>query len=143
MLRQSERAAIVRADRLRREQRELEDSLGLYTRPMSDRLLAAIEGDDAPKHSMVVRADAKAMGAVTAHTTRVNAPWSSLRTKVVGIAPGTEHESDGTNTVRVRNLYDDTVNEVRDVASFRKGREHTPRKSTIAEATVTEVERLG
>jgi hypothetical protein len=93
--------------------------------------------------AMAIRADARAAGLVTAHTTRVAAPWSTMRTRVVGIAPGTESTSDGTATVRVRNLYDESVNEVRSVRSFRGERVSTRAARATVARQATEVERSG
>lgn len=75
---------------------------------------------------MVVRADARAMSAVTAHSVRVSQPWSSMRTNVRGYADteaGRELASQGVSSVRV--IHADGSEETRSVHSFRKGRDST------------------
>lgn len=93
--------------------------------------------------SMMVRSDARAEGMVTAQTTRVAAPWSSLRTRAVGIATDTNDASNGP-TVRVRNLYDESVNEVRSVSSFRGTRVATRQsKSNVGQTYTDRLRRFG
>jgi hypothetical protein len=61
--------------------------------------------------------------------------------RCVGIAPGTEADSDGTHTVRVRNLYDPSVNEVVPVSTFRAQRESSRAAKVTAPRELTEAER--
>lgn len=73
-------------------------------------------------HSMAVRSDARAAGMVTAHTTRVSAPWSTMRTNCRGYADtdaGRELASQGIASVRV--IHADGTEVTRSVHSFRKG----------------------
>lgn len=88
---------------------------------------------------MVVRSDARAMGAVTAHSPRVSAPWSSLRTTVRGFAETDEGRAladEGIASVKVTRIVDGIeVTETRSVHSFRKGRTSTsriPRSAPVA-----------
>jgi len=62
--------------------------------------------------------------------------------RCVGIAPGTEAESDGTHTVRVRNLYDPSINDVVPVSHFRREREGTRAAKVTAPRELTEAERF-
>jgi hypothetical protein len=86
-----------------------------------------------PTGTMLTRADARAIGAVTAMTSRAGGnSWTRLeRHTPRGIAPGTENESDGTPTVKV--TYADGTTEVRTVSSFRNKKERR-RTAKVAEA---------
>lgn len=121
---------IMRADEERRIQRDIDEWL-------------LLKGSD-DSHIIATRDDGLALDFLPNNhrDVRVSPSTWDRSWKTPGIAPGTEATSDGTNTVRVRNLYDDTVNEVRTVASFRRPRE-TSRKSTTTEAPkLTEAERF-
>ena len=77
-------------------------------------------------HSMAVRSDARAAGMVTAHTVRVAAPWSTMRTHCRGFAEtdeGRELASRGIASVRV--IVADGTETTRSVHSFRKGSDGT------------------
>lgn len=128
---------IMRTDRLRREAREAAELT-----EMIERYYPTTIATDHKPHAMMIRADAKAAGVVTAHTTRHTAPWATMRDRVVGIAPGTENENDGTCTVLVRNMNDPSVHEVRTVNSFRKGREYKPRNTVTEAPEPTEAQRV-
>ena len=72
--------------------------------------------------AMAVRSDARAAGMVTAHTTRVTAPWATMRTNCRGYAEtdeGRDFASRGIASVRV--FYADGTETTRSVHSFRKG----------------------
>lgn len=118
---------IMRADQERRDARLIEEYLALHT-----------PSKPFPPHSMIVRADAKAMGAVTAQTTRVTPPWATLRDKCVGVAPG----DDGSEGCSVLVTQADGTSEVRLVSSFRKGRTQGTRRTpdTVA-PELTEAEK--
>ena len=73
---------------------------------------------------MMVRADAKATGMVTAQTTRHTAPWATLRTRCVG--------------TDVKVTYADGSTETRPVSSFRKSRKsksNQPRQARSSHAS--------
>jgi hypothetical protein len=87
------------------------------------------------RHSMAVRADARSAGMVTAQTTRVTAPWATMRQNVRGFAPtdeGRELASQGVSSVKV--TYADGTSETRSVHSFRKGRTTTRNYAKTAPA---------
>jgi len=65
-----------------------------------------------------------------------------LNFRCIGIAPGTEDSSDGTPTVRVRNLYDSSVDSVVPVSHFRREREGTRAAKVTAPRELTEAERF-
>lgn len=125
-LSRADQRRILREDAKRRNAREaseIADLLGFAPTP----------DETVPRGTMLVRADARAIGATTALTVRASqSSWLDsrgyLRGRVVGVAPGTEDTSDGTPTVRV--IHADGTSEVRTVASFRAPREAT----TVREA---------
>ena len=89
---------------------------------------------------MLVRSDARAGGMVTSQTVRYSERWKGTSDRAIGVAPGAD-PADGPS-VRVRNLYDPTVNEVRPVSSFRAERIST-KAAKVTEVRQTEVERFG
>jgi hypothetical protein len=121
---------IVRADRARRQEREATELIALAEAYYPTETVEKI-----PRHAMAIRADAKAMGAVTAHTTRVHAPWSSLRTRCVGVSPDAldpKHELYGVNN-SVKVIHPDGTSETTVLAKDR-----APRRNASVEATATE-----
>jgi hypothetical protein len=139
MLTNAEQREIVLADQLRRSARIIEEEILLgLEKPAEEKRL---------RHALVVKADARAMSAVTALTTRVNAPWSSMRTRCVGKAlneAGDDFEREyplGTCTVRV--IHADGTSEVRPVSSFRKGSRATRSTPPAPPVNETEVEHFG
>ena len=114
--------------------------LSHYTRRSVMADLSELEQPEIPEHAMVVRADAKAMGAVTALTHRASRDtWKAFGN---GRVRGFASKSSDIDTVRVMNLNDPTVDYERDVSSFRKGGKG---RAKVTESTrkVTEVERFG
>lgn len=73
-------------------------------------------------NAMMIRADAKAQGMVTAQRVLVNQPWTATATRAIGTAfddDGKPVFINGQATVRIRNLYDASVDYYRTVGSFR------------------------
>lgn len=99
-----------------------------------------LEQPEIPKGAMLVRADAKAIGAVTAHTCR--ASQDSWNTFGSGRVRGFADSTSDIDTVLCYNLYNDSPPEVREVSSFRKGGS-SKSKAKVSERKVTEVERMG
>lgn len=91
---------------------------------------------------MANRADARSEGSVTALSVRVSPRWKASSNRAIGIATGTTDTSEGA-TVRVRNLYDDSVNEVRTVSSFRADRPATKVTKATSRRKLTQVESMG
>jgi hypothetical protein len=122
-------AQTLRDDALRRLIREHDESL-------------AFERGNEPEvtanpRAMAIRSDARKVGMVTALDTRVSPRWTPTVSRPVGIAPGTEHLSDGTPTVAVWNLFQRHGVRIVDHASLRKGRARAHRQQPTAAAPIT------
>lgn len=120
---------IVRADRARRLARQLDEDIEIFGPPKASENHAG---------KLLVRSDARAMGCVTALTTRASrSSWldknGQLRGRVVGIAPGTEDTSDGTPTVLV--THADGRSEVLPANGFGRkvNRKSAPRQTAAAD----------
>lgn len=114
MLSRQQQREILRRDAEARRQRDIEDFL-LLNKP-SD--ATPTETGVPNNHNRVVRVS--------------ESSWNrGLRGKVVGVAPGTESESDGTPTVLCK--YADGSQEVRTVSSFRALR---TRRARVTQPTV-------
>lgn len=141
-----QRRAIEQRDTQLRQAREAEELIQL-----AEQFYPGIADERVAEGVMVVRADARAMGAVTALTTRAHqSSWTvpgrprQLRGRVRGYAGSVEnglasHEPD---TVLVRYADNSHAPVVRDVASFRERSAATKVRQTTA-ARLPETARMG
>lgn len=118
---------IVVADRKRREARaaiELAQLAGI----------AYPAYDESPelRHAMMIRADAKANGMVTALTTRVTAPWATMRTGAGNHTVGTADNA--TQSVKV--TLTDGTSYIAPVSAFRAAKSSKRRAAKTQSPTL-------
>lgn len=85
------------------------------------------------EHATMDRRYMAGIGIQAQSETRRRYPHAAPRDRCVGIAPGTQASNNGEHTLKV--TYADGTSEVRSVSSFRKARNVSARKSTLATVT--------
>jgi hypothetical protein len=129
----------------RKQQREImeRDERARIDRLIAEYVALAGKGFNPPPGSMFIRADARAMGAVTALDCRVSPRWKQSHPRAIGRATRSDDNSQGP-TVRV--IHADGTEEIRTVASYRKGKQGTSRARRASAPSApkqTDVERFG